>query len=113
MATQSIISTSPVEGQNYSSLYTRIPVKAITATDAYAVVFSIDPVGPVKLLQGRNDVLWAGVTFWDQKNSENQSVWELTAIVDGIKPGTHKYRVDVYSNKRTIVATRETTFTVS
>lgn len=93
--------------------HVRVGVKATIDQKVFAVVFSVDPDGVQKILKGKNKNYWAGVTFWDQKNAQGQSVYELTSILDGIREGTHTLRVDVFSDKNTIVATQEITFAIN
>jgi hypothetical protein len=109
---QSINSISP-SGETITFLdnsYVRISVSATLDKKAFAVVFSVDPIGATKLQRGKNNNAWAGVAF--PSGNGDLKFYELTAILDGIEPGEHTLRVDVYSDSKTLVDSRETTFTI-
>lgn len=109
---QNIVSTNPTDGHTYYEFdpsHVRIAVNATLDQTAYAVVFSVDPIGKTKVLKGKNNNYWAGVAF-----PSSASNYELTAILDGIEPGEHTLRIDVYGTSfRDLTDTQEITFYIS
>jgi hypothetical protein len=105
---QTIIATTPTDG-GVVTLTNSLYVSATLDQTAYAVVFSIDPSGKTKVLNGKNKNLWAGVAFPSSRG--NYMYYELTSILNGITPGEHTLRIDVYgANFRDLTDTREITF---
>lgn len=112
---QSITTITPTNGQSIyepDNTFVRIPVSATLDATAYAVVFSVDPIGKTKVLKGKNQNLWGGVAF--PSSNGNYMFYELTSILDGIEEGEHTLRVDVYGkNFRDLVDTQEVTFYIT
>jgi hypothetical protein len=111
-SSQTIQFIRPTAGQMVyeDPFYARVPVSALLDQTAYAVVFSVDPIGKTKVLNGKNNNYWAGVAFPSSLNS-TLTLYELTAILDGISEGEHTLRVDVYGkNFRDLTDSQEITF---
>jgi hypothetical protein len=109
---QTITSITPNGEQEISIFNNRIPVSATLDQTAYAVGFAIDPVGPTKVLKGKNNNAGAAVTFPSSRG--DYKYYEITIILNcELAPGEHTLRVDVYgANFRDLVDSREVTFTV-
>jgi hypothetical protein len=110
---QSVQTTYPTSGHTYYEFdpsHVRTAFTAILDQTAYAVVFSVDPIGTTKVLKGKNNNYWAGVAFPSGANS-TLTYYSLTGILDGIAEGEHTLRVDVYGkNFRDLTDSREITF---
>jgi hypothetical protein len=106
---QTVQLTYPSNGHTYYELdpsHVRISFSAYLDQTAYAVVFSVDPVGKTKVLNGKNNNVWAGVAF-----PSSRANYELTGILDGIAEGEHTLRIDVYGkNFRDLTDSQEITF---
>lgn len=114
---QSITSILPSGGQlitMWDKSDIRIPVSAtVDIPNAYAVVFSIDPIGKTKVLQGKNNNAGAAVTFPSSRG--DYKLFEIVIIANKVLDPTipHRLRVDVYGTSfRDLVDSQETTFTI-
>lgn len=112
---QSITSIRP-NGETIQQLdasHVRIGVSATLDQTAYAVVFSIDPIGQTKVLQGKNNNAGAAVTFPSSRG--DYKLFEIVIIANKVLDPTipHRLRVDVYGTSfRDLVDSQETTFTI-
>lgn len=106
---QTVQTVTPNDGDIISA----IDLLHVTATldkTAYAVVFSIDPVGPSKVLKGKNKNLAAGVAYPSSRGDFKFYEWTAS----GLTPGEHTLRVDVYGTSfKDLTDSREITFYVN
>lgn len=106
---QTILTVTPADGSTIS-VSDRIPVSATLDKTAYAVVFSVDPVGETKVLKGKNKNSGAAVTF--PSSDGDYKKFSITVILNTeLAPGAHTLRIDVYGiGFKDLVDTQEITF---
>lgn len=106
---QTVQTVTPGDGDQISA----IGLMQVTATldeTAYAVVFSLNPVGKTKVLKGKNKNFGSGIG-WPSSNGDFK-FYEWTA--ENIVPGEYTLRVDVYGTSfRDLTDSREVTFYVN
>lgn len=113
---QSIVSVIPTDGTvitEWDNTDVRIQVSAtVDVPNLYAAVFSVDPIGKTKVLNGKNDNKGAAVTF-PSSNGDYKKFEIIIKLASGIKEGEHTLRVDLYGkNFRDLVDSREITFSI-